>query len=517
MSNRKLWFHIAIILCVSWFITFSYLGNSPLFDPDEPVYAETALEMLQNQDFISPRIYGEFWYDKPPMYYWLVAGAFKIFGTSEFAARFPSALLAALGSVLIYLSGRKLFNDRAGLLAALVQATSMEYFYLSKAAVTDMTLTFFLTAALLAFLHNKNYLFYGCVALAVVTKGPVSVILCGAIVVLYLLFTGNGALLKRMKLWSGGALFTAIAAPWYLIMYYYHGMDFVDTFLGFHNVTRFLQPEHSTGTLWYFYIPVLMIGFFPWIAFLVQACIEGYREKGQDRNHILFLVIWTLVVFLFFTMSQTKLVSYILPMYPPLALLVGWYFDKAWTQKRASVLKSSSILLAIVVVVLEAGLFYAGGLLTAQLVPLVKVTAMILLLLVTFVWWLSYRRNFCGVFAANVIGMLFFTTFLMGQMLPVMGPSLATKSLVNEFKQYYDGQAPVYVAKSYRPGFIFYSGMPGIEFKDQEMNEIVLDKIGTSYFIIRKKQYESLPLSFQDKVRLLANVEDKLLFVVEAK
>ena len=129
MIDRKLWLNIAIILCVSWLITFSNLGNLPLFDPDEPVYAETALEMLHNQDFISPRIYGDFWYDKPPMYYWLVAGAFKIFGVGEFAARFPSAFLAVAASILVYLSGRKLFNDRVGLLAALVLATSLEYFY----------------------------------------------------------------------------------------------------------------------------------------------------------------------------------------------------------------------------------------------------------------------------------------------------------------------------------------------------------------------------------------------------
>lgn len=516
MTDRKLWINIAIILCVSWLITFFYLGNLPLFDPDEPVYAETALEMLQNQDFISPRIYGQFWYDKPPMYYWLVAGAFKVFGVGEFAARFPSALLSALGSVMLYLAGRKLFNDRAGLLSALVLATSLEYFYLSKASVTDITLTFFLTGALLAFLLRKNYLFYACTALAVVTKGPIGVVFCGAIVGLYLLLTGNVRLLKRMKLFSGGVLFSAIAVPWYWIMYHYHGMDFINTFLGFHNVTRFLQPEHQTGTLWYYYIPVLIIGFFPWTAFLTQAFIGGLRNKGQERNHTLFLVIWISVVFLFFTLSQTKLVSYILPMYPPLALLVGWYFDKAWTEKRSSVLKWSSIILAILVVALEAGLFKAGGALAAQLVPQVKVTAIILLLLVASVWWLSYRINFRGVFVANVIGMIFFTAFLITQMLPVLAPGLAVKDLVNDFKQYYDGQSPVYVAQFYRPGFMFYSGMPGIELKSDELQKAVQDNAGKSYFIAQKKYYENLPPSIQGKLKLLAVVEDKALFVYEA-
>lgn len=132
-----------MLLCVASVVTLAYLGHLPLLDPDEPVYAETAREMLQFQDFISPRIYGEFWYDKPPMYYWLVAVAFKIWGIGEFAARLPSALLAIGGSVVVYLSGRELFTERAGLLAGLVLTTSLEYFYLGKAAVTDITLTFF--------------------------------------------------------------------------------------------------------------------------------------------------------------------------------------------------------------------------------------------------------------------------------------------------------------------------------------------------------------------------------------
>lgn len=516
MINKKVWLNIAIILCISGYITFFYLGTLPLFDPDEPVYAETALEMLKNQDFISPRIYGEFWYDKPPMYYWLVAAAFKIFGVQEFAARFPSALLALVGVILIYLAGRKLFNDRAGLLAALVLATSLEYFYLSKAAVTDITLTFFITGGLLAFLFRKNYMFYVCVALAVVTKGPIGVFFCGVIVAFYLLATDNVSLLKGMKLVSGGLLFTIIGIPWYLAMYYYHGMDFVNTFLGFHNVTRFLQPEHASGTLWYFYIPVLVIGFFPWTAFLLQALSAGWREKGKKRNHIIFLVIWITVVFLFFTLSQTKLVSYILPMYPPLALLVGWYFDKAWTEKRSSVLKWSGMILTIIVAVLEGGLFYAGGFLALPLIPLVTIIKIILLLFLAVVWWLSYRRNFCGVFITNVISMLFFSTFIMSQILPIMAPGLGVKSFVNEFTQYYDGESPVYVAKFYRPGFMFYSGMSGIELNPQEFETRVLEQTGKSYFIVKKKYYENLPLSVQSQVRLLTNIEDKTLLVHEA-
>jgi 4-amino-4-deoxy-L-arabinose transferase-like glycosyltransferase len=508
--SRK-WLNIIVIICVAGLITFLYLGNAPLLDPDEPVYAQTALEMLQHEDFISPRIYGDFWYDKPPMYYWLVAASFKLFGVGEFAARFPSALLAVLGSVLIYLCGRKLFTERAGFLSALILSTSIEYFYLSKAAVTDITLTFFLTAALLAFLQEKYYLLYICMALAVVTKGPIGILLCGGIIMLYLLLTGNLAQLKRMKLGSGIALFTVVAAPWYLSMYYYHGMDFINTFLGFHNITRFLQPEH-TGTRWYYYIPVLIIGFFPWTAFLPQAAIAGVREQGTAKNAVYFLLVWLSVVFLFFTFSQTKLVSYILPMYPPLALLIGWYFDKAWAEKRAGILTGASLIFTLAAALLAAGAVYGVGHLAVELAALLEVLAGCFLLFVVWVWLLSYRQNFRGVFIANVMGMILFTTFLMGQILPVIAPALEVKSLVSEFKQYYDGQSPVYVAKFYRPGFAFYSGISGIEFKSQED---MFDNTQKAYFVVQKKYYEGLPPLFQSKLHLLASVADKVVLLHE--
>ncbi|MBP2627816.1 MAG: hypothetical protein H6Q68_2527 [Firmicutes bacterium] len=515
MTERKLWFNILLVLFISGLITFSHLGSLSLFDPDEPVYAETAREMIQFQDFISPRIYGEFWYDKPPMYYWLVAGAFKMFGVGEFAARFPSAFLAVIGVAVVYLSGRKLFSDRAALLSALILTTSLEYFYLSNAAVTDMTLTFFMTAALLSFLHRHYYMFYGWTALAVVTKGPIGVVFCGGIVGLYLLFTGNLGLLKRMKIVRGTALFAVIALPWYLMMYHYHGMAFVDTFLGFHNVTRFLQPEHSSGILWYYYIPVLIVGFFPWTPFLVQAFFAALRENGQNRNYGIFLVIWASVVFLFFTLSQTKLVSYILPMYPPLALLVGWYFDKAWREKDYRVLKWFAAIFTMLVIILELGLFYAGKLVTSQLFFSVQVLAGMFVLVLAFVWWMSYRQNFRGAFCVNVIGMLAFITILMAQIFPAVVPIFSTKGFVNEFKQHYDGKTPVYIADFYRPSFMFYSDLPSNQIKLPETLPVILDKPGKAYFIVKKKEYEKLSPALQSKVRVLAIQEDKILFVRE--
>lgn len=516
MPNKKTWLSITMILCVAGIIMFVFLGTHPLLDPDEPVYAETAREMLQSQDFISPRIYGDFWYDKPPMYYWMVAAAFKTFGMSEFAARFPSAVFAVSGAVLVYLSGRKLFSECAGLLAALVLVTSLEYFYLGNAAVTDMTLTFFLTAALLAFLHRKYYLLYGFVALAALTKGPVAIFFCGVIIILFQVLTGNVKMLKTMKVVRGSLLFAAIALPWYAAMYSFHGMAFIDTFLGFHNVTRFLQPEHAAGAIWYYYIPVLILGFFPWSAFLAQALFTGLKEKGKYYNTCVFLVIWAAVVFVFFSVSQTKLVSYILPMYPPLALLIGYYFDKVWTEKQYRALNVSAVVFGIVAALLITGLFYAGTV-VAELLPAVKVMAVLLALLAVSVLFQSARLNFRAVFTTHVLGMMLFLAFLMTQTIPLITPELSVKPFVNEFKQQYDGQAPVYVEKFYRPGFMYYSGMAGIELSSEDLKAITTGESERAYFVMKKKNYEKLSPEIQEKLRLLIVQKDKVLLLYERK
>lgn len=510
--NKQTWLHLAMIVCVAGIVMFSYLGTQPLLDPDEPVYAETAKEMLAFHDFVSPRIYGEFWYDKPPMYYWLVAGAFKIFGVGEFAARFPSALLAVGGGIAVYLAGRRMFSERAGLLSALVLTTSLEYFYLGNAAVTDMTLTFFLTAALLSFLERKYYAFYVFSALSVVTKGPVGLFFCSVITGAYLLMTGNLTTLKKMKLVRGTVLFSIIALPWYLAMYWHHGMAFINTFLGFHNVTRFLQPEHASGKIWYFYIPVVMIGFFPWTAFLAQAFAKGVKEKGEKRNSCIFLAIWASAVFVFFSLSQTKLVSYILPMFPSLALLVGYYLDKAWEQERYGILKRSALLFGAAVAILAVALFYGGAAVTAALIAPVKVMTGILFLMAVAVFFYSWRRDFRAVMTTYTIGMLLFITFLMTQMLPIVAPAVSVKEFVGVFNQYYNGRGTVYVAKFYRPGFMFYSGVPSVEL-DSENLKSVINKNETAYFIMKRDNFEELPQEIKDKVQIKALQEDKILFI----
>lgn len=514
MMEKKTLYSILLILCVGGVLMFSFLGMYPLMDPDEPVYAETAREMIQFEDFVSPRIYGEYWYDKPPMYYWLVAGAFQLMGNSEFASRFPSAFLAIGGAVFLYWAGRRLVGERASLLSVLILLSSLEYFYLGNAAVTDMTLTFFLTVALVSFLQRNYYLMYLCCALGVLTKGPVALFFCGVIVGLYLLLTGNLKRLRTMKIPCGIVIFCAVAVPWYVAMYSLHGMAFVETFLGFHNVTRFLEPEHTSGVLWYYYIPVLLVGFFPWSAILVQSIRYAIREKGETRDVCRFLLIWAGAVFFFFSASQTKLVSYILPMYPPLAMLGGIYIDRIWLRGEVNALRRSAICFGVLALILIGGLVYAESVFAGMEIA-IKVMIAILAVATVGMVWQSIRQQFQRVFAIQLVGTMLFFATLMTMALPAIVDKFSVASIVPQVEEKYDGHSKLYIEKFYRPGLMYYGDLAGISFLKNDLSTILSEEKEKAYFVMKDKWYEKLSDEEKGRLRLLTQVEDKVFLVME--
>lgn len=516
--KKHTWIEILTIVIVAGFIMAYQLGGLPLLDPDEPVYAQTAREMLAADDFVSPRIYGDFWYDKPPMYYWLVAGAMKLVGQSEVAARLPSAFFAVCGALLVYAGGKTIINRRAGFIAGLVLSTSLEYFYLGKAAVTDATLTFFITACLLLYLNKKYYLAYIAAGLAVLTKGPVGLVLPAAIVLIHLVLTRSIGNLKHIKLFTGSLLMLAVSLPWYLLMYHFHGMDFVNTFLGFHNMIRFLQPEHPSGILWYYYIPVLLLGFFPWTIFLVQSISAAIQNRRSEQgSELVFIVIWASVIFGFFTMSQTKLVSYILPMFPPLALLVGWYIDRCLTAAMPKVFRNPAVLLTLLIVFLETALLVTAHESIPDLLHGVILAGMVFTIVLGLAWYTALKEKNKAFVGVLVGGMAAFVIILMTQLFPAAAPVFSVKDLAGQFREQYDGQTPVYIAKSYRPGFTFYTDTLNRELTTtQQFQELVLHDSGKAYFVISKKAYLGLPLEEQSKLQLVAIQKDIALLLKQS-
>lgn len=300
-----------------------------LTDPDETFYAETAKEMLSRNEWPTPYLCGKPQFEKPILFYWLVEVSFKILGVNEFAARMPSAIFALLGVIGMYLLGSLIFNKRVGLLAAIILGTSVEYIILSRACVTDMTLaTFMLFGALFFFygyLRHKryHYLFSAAsFALATLTKGPVAIILPGAAILAYLAFVRDLKALKKIPLFWCAVIFIAIAAPWYLLEYKIHGANFINSFFGFHNITRFLEAEHKIGSQVYYNIPIVFGGFFPWSVFLPFGFWHIFKKK-----HSAFILSWFFIIFLFFTASSTKLPTYVFPCFISLALIVAVLWD----------------------------------------------------------------------------------------------------------------------------------------------------------------------------------------------
>lgn len=503
-------FWLAAVIAI--IIVFCNLGSVPLLDPDEPVYAETPKEMLQFNDFISPRIYGEYWYDKPPMYYWLVALAFKAFGINEFAARFPTALLSVVCVLAVYQAGRRLFNERAGILSALVLATSIEYIYLSKAAVTDITLTLFLTVSLLSFIRRNYTLFYICAGLATVTKGPIGLLFPGGIVFFYLLLTRNFSLLRQMNLPRGIILFAIFGLPWYVIMIAWHGQAFIDTFLGFHNLTRFTSPEHPQLAVWYYFLPVLVIGFFPWTPLMIQAVWSALRKGREKYKTLLFLTVWVSFIFLFFSVSSTKLVSYILPLYPPLALITGWYIDQLWDNYRnRRHYYSWAALTAAVTGVLLAGTVFGIRAMPELTAGLLAVAVLFGLMLVSVIYCLYKRQPGLAV-GIKTGAMVVFTIILMNMILPAAAPGFTSIHIARDFKAHYDGTSPVYIAKFLRPGFSFYTDTYGAAITAGNITATV-NQTGRAYFVLSGAEYKLLSAGERQKLATLAVSADKLLLL----
>lgn len=500
-----------VIIVISLFVAFFQLGYVPLIDPDEPVYAETPLEMLQTHDWISPRIYGEFWYDKPPLYYWFVATSFSIFGRSDFAARLPSALMATFTAILVYQAGARLFDRRVGLFSSLVLVTSFEFFYIAKGAVTDMTLTFCLTAALLAFLFKRYIWIYVFAALATVAKGPIGLAFPGIIILLYLAAGKRWSFLREMKVPQGIVLYLVIAAPWYGIMTYYHGSDFINTFIGFHNITRFTTPEHPEGVLWYYYLPVMIMGFFPWTGVLVQSVKASLYTYGQTFAKLQFLNIWAFFILLFFTISQTKLVSYILPMYPPMALIIGWYLSRLWENRLRGKYLSWPVTATLLFGGFISALVWAG-----QKYPEISlgITLAVGLFLVCLsgVWYAYRHRDVTSMIYVQVAAMVVFSALFVTLLIGPLAANLSCLGISKEFVQHYDGQTPVYVAKFLRPGFAYYSRVYGKELKTSaDMNEaFVQPKV---YLVLKQDDLDILPMERKQQLVLVAQSADKLLML----
>ena len=330
---RKYWLMLFMAAAV---LLFAGNGSLLVTDSVESNYALTAKEMVLSGDWLSPQIYGHYWYDKPIFFYWLTALAYKIFGFTEFASRFFPALFGLGGLALAAWGGSKLDNERSGFCSALVLLSSVEFFLISKSVITDAVLFFFFSATLLFFYLGYRdgkasywYIMYAAAGFSVLTKGPIGVLLPGLIITLFLLWQRDWRVLKRMHLASGTLLCLAMAVPWYAAMYSLHGSDFINTFFGTHNFLRATVSEHPRDDVFYYYALVNLLALFPWSG-LVPWTVYKWQQAGRPKltEQQRFLLLWALVVFVFFQCMATKYLTYTYPLLFPASLLLGSLLDK---------------------------------------------------------------------------------------------------------------------------------------------------------------------------------------------
>jgi 4-amino-4-deoxy-L-arabinose transferase-like glycosyltransferase len=278
------------VLCVMVF--FYGLGRLPFLGPDEPRYAQVAREMVQTGDWITPRLAGIHWFEKPALNYWLAALGYKLFGVSEFAARFGVASLASLGVLLLYWFGRRVHSARFGYLSAAALVTCGLWPGFARGVTFDLPLSLCLEAALLCFflwerqpekLAKKNalwWVFCFALGLAVLAKGLVGIVLPAIIIGPYLLLTRRLKIVLQPRLLFGGALILlATAALWYAPMFWRHGREFIDDFFIAHHFQRYTSNKYKHPQPFYFFFVVVLAGSFPWVFLSV-----GQRWANLERT-----------------------------------------------------------------------------------------------------------------------------------------------------------------------------------------------------------------------------------------
>ena len=399
LASRSLARDILILLAVCYLAFWWRLGRLGLIDPDEPFYAQTVREMVHTNDWMTPQIFGKPQFEKPIFYYWLTGASFKVFGESEFAGRFASALPATGTVLLVFLFGTAVFGRRIGFLSSLVLATGLEFALMARHMLTDIALSMFLAGSLFSFWmalqgeRRRNAWMFAhmvCGALAVLTKGPIGSLIPLLAAGLFLFLAKKRSPFRGTGFLLGVAAYLAIVVPWYWLMFAEHGRQFWDEFFVRDNFMRMIRAEHPANNHWFYYILVLLVGSIPWLPLVLATVWRAFEGIRRDER-VFFLWCWILTSFVFLTLAASKLPSYIFFLFVPLALLMG--------VTLASILENGFRNAAERRILLIAGSLQCIVLLGVPFVPVAKPFAVPALLVAVCLGTgmiLLYRRIFAG-------------------------------------------------------------------------------------------------------------------------
>ncbi len=357
MSSSRSLAVALIVIGVTAVIYFTHATSFPLAEPDEARHAEVGREMLETSDWVTPQLNYRPFLHKPPLLYWLTAACFRSFGVSEATARLP-VMIAALGGLLVtFLLARTMYGPTTGAIATIILATSPLYFGMGQVLTMDMLLTFCTTLALagvwLAFRQRDRRwysLAYPAVGFGILAKGPVAFILVGVPALILLLRHARGRERYRALDPAGILLAVAVVLPWYVAVES-DNPGFLSSFLFHHHLQRFFAPWHHQEPFW-FYGYVLPVALFPlgllWLLDLRRIRLPPPRTWSPQTT---LLLSWAVTTILVFSASRSKLIPYVLPALPPLAILLARLYVSAWSgdsTESTRLVRRTSIALAAI-------------------------------------------------------------------------------------------------------------------------------------------------------------------------
>ncbi len=596
--------HYVWIILAASAVFFVNLGTAALWDEDEPLYAAIALDMHQRGDWVVPMYNGEMFPEKPPLAYWLMMVGYELFGVTELATRFWSAVFGVGTALLTYHLGRRLFSPTAGLWAGLATASTLIFTVSARAATTDSVFVFFTTLAMLLFVaagmvrsqaaisgavggakKEKNgtppadsfqsgpwitfVSLYACLGLAVLAKGPIGVVLPVAMLGFFLLVmhqvrsgddwwsnrrakllarfprpgkddflhpgwqlrtlwamlagwvVGLVAMLRafrpgkvlrtawQMRPLTAVLVVSAIALPWYVLVGLRTDGKFLTDFLGEQNFGRALKAmQGHSGPFWY-YIPAIMIGFFPWSVFLGPSLVElvrGMARKGPLRGEHIFVACWIGVFVGAWSVPTTKLPHYVLTAYPALALATGWFIDRWIAQPagthpgwiRSAVFTTFAAGFGLVVVFPVVAMFLAPGEEFLGLFGLVLISGAVAF------WMLANRGRRRAAMASFAVVSVAFLVSVFGVASVRIDRFQEARPMIAQLRAVSPAKCQLAGYQFIRESFVFYAGQPIRRIdKPGELREFLRQSDRPFVFATNKQEAE-LRAEFGDELEVLA-------------
>jgi 4-amino-4-deoxy-L-arabinose transferase-like glycosyltransferase len=347
---------ISLLILIATFSFLWKLGAGSLAAWDEAIYAQVSKEIVRNGDWLTLRWEHQPWFEKPPLFMWITAFFYRLFGVSEFWARVPSALsgIALLG--VTYLIGKFAYGKRVGFLAAVILLTCYHFLSFSRFGTMDVMLTLFTYLALYAYLrlNNENqkwwYVVWSWCALALMVKGAGGVIAPAGIMLALVFDKRFSAAMRSKHFWQGVLLAVLLVAPWHILMCVWYGRAFIDEYIGYHVIARSTRTLEGHASGYFYYVGKLVDGFFPWCLLVPFAIISIVKRNLKDQSQSWILLLLSGPVFGLYTVIPTRRPWYIVPLYPALAILIAVFISNLYQSRpiyRRPVIAACAVLIIV--------------------------------------------------------------------------------------------------------------------------------------------------------------------------